>query len=83
MTREGSEYGIRCDPYRGPIFGNINCSDICINNNCKEEESCFIYNDGDGYECHPEFKSSLFVKTDKPDKINRFSVMDYEVYTHN
>ena len=84
MKIEENQYGIRCDPYRGPIFDNINCSDICINNNCNEEESCFIYNNGSrGYDCHPEFKSSLFVNTAGLDKENCFSVLDYEVYTHN
>ena len=82
MKREENKYGIRCDPYRGPIFGNINCSDICINNNCNEEESCFIYNNGSrGYDYHLQFKSSLFVNTAGPNEENKFSVLDYEVYT--
>ncbi len=43
-----------------------------------------ISNDGThGYECHPEYKSSLFVNTAGPDEENYFSVLDYEVYTHN
>lgn len=41
-------------------------------------------NDGiHGYECHPEYKFSLFVNTAGPNKENLFSVLDYEVYTHN
>ena len=43
-----------------------------------------INNNGtNGYECHPEYKSSLFVNTAGPDEENRFRVLDYEVYTYN
>ena len=34
-----------------------------------------------GYECHPKYKSSLYVNTATPDERNYFSVLDYEVYT--
>ena len=80
MKREESDCAIDGDIQFGPIFGE---SDIVIGDLCNVENRCHIGNDGDGYECHPEFKSSLFVKTAKPDKTKRFSVMDYEVYTHN
>ena len=80
MTREESEYAIECDPDYGPIFGN----DICIDKKCNKEDSCSIRNDGNGgYECHHEYMSSLFVNTNKPDTNNYFSVLDYEVYTHD
>ena len=77
MTREESDCAIECNPRYGPLF----CGDIYIRDNCNEEESCFIYNNGSrGYDCHPEFKSSLFVNTAGPNEKNCFSVLDYEVY---
>ncbi len=55
--------------------------DIRINDYCDRVDSCSIYNDGKGgYECHTEYKSSLFVNTAGPDEVNKFSVLDYEVY---
>ncbi len=82
MKRKESKYAIECYPNYGPEFGNSNGSDICIRNNCNEEDSCSIDNDGTrAYECHPEYKSSLFVNTNKPNNIFQyFSVLDYEVY---
>ena len=76
MKRKESEYAIRCNSYYGPIFGN---PDISIGYYCFN--SCYIDNNGTrGYECHPEYKSSLFVNTAGPDECNRFSVLDYEVF---
>ena len=81
MKRKESEYAIKCSSYFGPIFGN---RDIYIGQNCNEENSCYTNNNGtNGYECHPQYKSSLFVNTAKANKENYFSVLDYEVYTHN
>ena len=81
MKRKDSEYAINCNPKCGLIFGNDYDSDICIGNNCNEKNGCSIRNDGNGgYEYHPEYKSSLFVNTAGPDDLNRFSVLDYEVY---
>lgn len=41
-------------------------------------------NDGiHGYECHPEYKCSLFVNTAGPLEKNYCTILDYEVYTHN
>ena len=83
MKREESEYAIECDPDYGPIFSGSYDYDICIVNNCNGWR-CSIGNVGTfGYECHPQYKSSLFVNTGRPDKYNYFSVLDYEVYTHN
>ena len=83
MKKENSATTISCCPNCGPIFGNGN-SDICIANDCNEEGSCFINNNNTrGYECHPEYKSSLYVNTSDPDYSNSFSVLDYEVYTSN
>ncbi len=71
---------ICCYPNYGPIFGGT-YHDIAINNNCSNDNSCYI---GDlsrlQYEYHPQYKSSLFVNTSKSDKQNRFTVLDYEVY---
>ena len=80
MKRKESEYAIKCDPEYGPFFGNY---DILIDEYCQELNSCYIANDGTrGYECHPEYKSSLFVNSTGPDDINYFTVLDYEVFTH-
>ncbi len=79
MKRKGSRFAIYCDSKDGPNFNY----DIHIANNCYKD-SCYINNDGrHGYECHPEYKSSLFVNTNKPDNENLFTVLDYEVYSHN
>ncbi len=82
VKREESEFAIYCKPDCGPRFGNVqNDDDIYIRDNCNIKNSCFIGNDGtSGYECYPKYKKSLFVDTDQPDKGNRFSVLDYEVF---
>ncbi len=78
MKRQKSRYAIKCDPDYGPVFG----ADIFINDGCDKENSCSIYNDGSrGYECDPQHKKALFVNTAGPDKRNKFSVVDYEVYS--
>ena len=85
MKRKESVYAIGCYTINGPIFGNyMRNEDLFIGDHCNEENNCFIHNDGThGYECHPEYKSSLFVNTDEPDEENKFILLDYEVYTHN
>ncbi len=58
-------------------------ADLYINNNCHVMNSCSTKNNGKiGYKCHPTYKSSFFVNTAGPEKNNRFSVVDYEVYTY-
>ena len=80
MKRERSRYIIGCNPNYGPIFSG----DIHIGDNCNREDNCWIDNDGTrGYECHPKYKESLFVNTAGPDVKNLFTVLDFEVYTHN
>ena len=81
LKRNESDCAIECNPGNGPLFGKW-ISDIHINNECYKENSCWITcNDKDSvYEYHPEYKSTLFVNTAGPDNINRFSVLDYEVY---
>ena len=79
MKREESEHAIKCDSGDGPTFGE---SDIYIDFLCYYKENCIINNDGTkGYECHPEYRSSLFVNTAGSDEENKFAVLDYEVYT--
>ncbi len=78
MKRKENDEAIQCDSDEGPSFNwDIHLKDQCNSN------SCDIYNDGaNGYECHPVYKKSLFVNTNKPDNINKFFVFDYEVYTN-
>ena len=81
MKKKESKTAIRCVPIWGPLFGN-NKGDILIADNCTKESnwinppSCFQY------DCHPQYRSSLYVNTSDPDHGNRFSVLDYEVYTY-
>ena len=78
MKREESRNAIQCYPNCGPIFG---FHDIFIRHNCNEKDRCVIHNNGFiGYECHPEYKSSLFVNTAGSDEYNLFKVLDYEVF---
>ena len=85
MKREESRSAILCNFNYGPTFGDDGIgSDICIRDNCNRENSCSIDNDGrHGYECDPQYMKSLFVNTAVPNEGNEFSVLDYEVYTHN
>ena len=81
MKKETSKTAIQCLSNYGPIFGN-NYGDINIANDCNEEGSCYITEPSNfQYECHPEYKSSLYVNTNGPNNKNRFSVLDYEVYS--
>ena len=73
---------IHCYSSYGPTFGDDSSYDIYIGYFCNKRNSCKILNTGTrGYECHHEYKSSLFVKTAGPDEDNLFTVLDYEVYT--
>ena len=84
MKRKESDLAIECSSNCGPVFGYDNDSDIYICDDCNRENRSFIANDGtNGYACHPIYKKSLFVNTAGPDENNFFSVLDYEVYTHN
>ena len=76
MKRKESEHAINCHPDHGPSFGD----DIFMPT-INYFRICFIDNDGThSYECHPEYKSSLFVNTAGPDEKNKCSLLDYEVY---
>ena len=81
MKRNDIHYAIACCPNHGPIYGNKWIMDLIIRDQCNEENSCSIRNNGTySYECHPEYKSSLFVNTAGPDEKKRFFVLDYEVF---
>ena len=81
MKRKESKYAIRINPCYGPVFGYQSTHDISIHNNCNERDSCFINNDDtNGYECHPQYRKSLFVNTAGVDEENKFRVLDYEVF---
>ncbi len=81
MNRKRSRYDITCCPNKGPLFGMF---ELWIENKCNEENSCSIGNNDTTYyrqyDYHPEYKLSLFVNTAGPDKVNKFTVFDYEVY---
>ena len=77
MKKKDDFFAINCDPGYGPLFSSV----IHIDDNCNKENSCYIYDQCvSTYECHPEYKSSLFVNTDGPDNRNKFAVLDYEVF---
>ena len=81
MKREESKYAIGCDIHCGPIFGSKRDSDLLIGHHCNEGNSCYIHNDGThGYECHTEYKSSLFVNSSGSNEKNYFSIINYEVF---
>ncbi len=76
MKRKESDCAIECDYFCCPLFYD----DINMSNGIGKSYRS-IHNDGKhAYECHPEYKSSLFVNTAGPDEENKFSVLDYEVY---
>ncbi len=76
MKRKERRCAIECNPFFGPLFG----ADIFIHI-MEDWSQCVIQNDGThAYECHPEYKSSLFVNTAGPNEKNKFSLLDYEVY---
>ena len=81
IKKKKSGRAIRCFHENGPAFGTIQKKYLIIGDQCNKENSCSIHNDGTrGYECHPEYKSSIFVNTAGPDEENKFSVLDYEVF---
>ena len=81
MKRKECGFAFRYNPYCGPIFGNDGRSfDMCISDNCNEENSCLIMNDGTrGYEYHSVYKKSFFTNTAGPDEENKFTVLDIHV----
>ena len=81
IKKKKSGRAIICFHENGPAFGTIQKKYLIIGDHCNKENSCSVHNDGTrGYECHPEYKSSIFVNTAGPDEENKFSVLDYEVF---
>ncbi len=78
-----SKYAIAIISNIGPIFcGDEDGADIQLKN---RNGLCYVITENDGthgYECHPEYKSSLFVNTNDPDIKNISQVLDYEVFAH-
>ena len=83
MKKNGNNSVIYCTPNFGPQFGN-GSPDIGIADNCNDEHSCAITKSSLlQYEYHSDYRSSLYVNSGGPDNTNWFTVLDYEVYTHN
>ena len=81
MKKNGSNSVIYCNPNFGPQFGN-GSPDIFIVDNCYDENSCLINESSRlQYDCHSDYKSSLYVGSNGPDNTNWFTVLDYEVYS--
>ena len=81
MKRRESWEAITCDYWEGPMFGG---DDIIIPYDCNRENCCYVHNNGEGgYDCHPQYKSSLFVNTAGLNEENYFTLLDYEVFTHS
>ena len=81
MKKNGSNSAIYCNPNFGPLFGN-EYPDIGIVDNCNDENSCLINESSClQYDCHSDYKSSLYVNSGGPDEDNWFTVLDYEVYS--
>ncbi len=84
MDSKDYEQSIYCDFDDGPVFGNRYGSMIHISFQCIKEKGCWIdFDKKNGYEYHPEYRSSLFVNTAGSYYTNYFSVADYEVYHVN
>ena len=83
MKKEESKETIRCNPCYGPLFCGNDDYNIRINDMCNKSINEINNNGTNGYECHPIHKKSLFVNTAEPDVKNLFTVLDYEVFTHN
>ncbi len=76
MLLSWNPYSIQCCSGNGPIF-----RDITLTNKCYTRNSCYIDNDGFcGYECHPQYKESLFINSTDPSAEHVFAVLDYEVF---
>ena len=86
MKRKKIENDFELGNVFGPILFNYAYahSDICITEKYRKKNICIIDNKGCcRYDCHPQYKSSLFVNTAGPVEDNYCTILDYEVYTHN
>ena len=79
MKKNDGKEAICCNPGYGPIFGSGR--DIGIYDKCNERGG-WTNNGAGSYECHPKYRSSLFVGTGGANESNSFKVSDYEVFTY-
>ncbi len=81
MNTKRLPWAIHCTSDNGPHFCSLNSSNIIIRDKCNIEDSCVIDIGGSQEcECHPLYRSALFVRTDIPSSPNFFTVLDYEVF---
>lgn len=80
MKKRETKKALFCNPEYGPSFG----TDLVVSNLCSFDGRSYIMNNRtSGYECHPQYESSLFVKSQGQEKKTYFAVAEYEVYTCN
>ena len=73
MKRKDSREAIYCDFCWGPYFLDIAMESGGVSLNEEMKSDYYIHNNGKGsYECHPEYKSSLYVNTGGPEETNFF-----------
>ena len=81
MKRKESKFAIDCEQELGPAFGDRNDIDIAILSKDGAYFGLIGSNGTHGYECHPEYKSSLYVgNTDGPDGAHVCLLVECEVY---
>ena len=81
MKRNKSLGSTYCNLTQGPTFCETYVNGIHIYDECNTGDECFVKcDDTRDYECHPQYKSSLFVNTAGINEENCFYVLDYEVY---
>ena len=81
MKRNKSLGSTYCNLTQGPTFCETYVSGIHIYDECDTGNECFVKcDDTRDYECHPQYKSSLFVNTAGINEENYFYVLDDEVY---
>lgn len=75
--------GITCNKNKGPIFGRENYN-LFIDDNCNLDITSYIGETNTfEYTINNDYGSSIFVNSNKPNKQNYFSILDYEIYTIN
>ena len=77
MKREESKEALLCTHLFGPCFGKMG---LCVSYECNKSDNYVTTDVTKSYECHPEYKNSLFVNTAGPDEDNKFIALDYEVF---
>ena len=77
MKREESKNALLCTHLFGPCFGKMG---LCVSYECNKSDNYVTTDVTKSYECHPEYRNSLFVNTAGPDEDNKFIALDYEVF---